>query len=391
MLGSARQGVVILSIILSPLVAGAQDLGARKVQLDQMRKKLANTDEAAALARAYLSLADDALRANDYELAVGSANSASGVAAKLGDVDLVNYAKGKERESVRLKGEFAKVKEAEGKIANGNDPEARLVIGRFYCFTKEDWATGLPHLAQSSDVNLKGASASELAAKTSNEQGAAAEEWIAASTKLPQQRAAIIDHALQLYRKVWDDASAGIEKEKLRTRLRTLANVPLQPGSAGTPPGWNSSHVSALNRVFIEPNFSHSGRRCLRFDREKETDKGLAIVDSVTYPAKPLKEYTLSLWVWSERNTSERAYVSVRWINSDGGMMAASEIPLTVDVPIWTQLKKSWTCPENAAKVDLQIGVSFKGRCVVFVDDVSLTVEGKEVLQNGSFETTDKK
>jgi hypothetical protein len=372
-----------------PLAGPAQDLGARKTELDEQRKKIANSDEAGALARAYMQLADDAGKADDYDVAIAAVVAAGAVAAKAGDVDLTQLAREKEKEYKKLKTDFAKVKEAEVKVAAAADPAAELTLGKFYSFTKNDWQKGLPHLAKCSDQPLKSAAEADLNAKAIPDQIAAAEQWVAAANKNAPVRSLIIEHALQLYRQAWEQ-SEGLEREKLRTKLHLIAGFPPQISSAGVPPGWNASHVSALNRVFVDSNFAHSGRRSLRFERDKDTDKGLVITDSAVYKAKPLKEYTLSLWVWSNRNTRTRSYIGLRWINASGGMIGASEIPLTADVPIWTKLSKSFICPDGAVSVDLQIGVSHEGKCTVFIDDVSVTMDGKEVFQNGSFETTDK-
>jgi len=376
------------TLLLLAMLAG-QDLATRKVALDEHQRTLANADEAAALARMYVALADDAAKEDQYELAIKSIQAAAVIAAKAGEADLALSAKARGTELAKLKVEFAKVQEAQKKLLTEEDPVARLVVGRYLCFTKGNWLEGIPHLAQCSDAAIKSAAEKDFRAKTAEEFGWTADEWLIVAGKYPGYRMATADRAAQLHRILWTQAS-GLEKEKLRTKLRAIAGFSPQPSVGGAFPSW--TNIDALNRVFVEQNFAHSGRRSLRFDRDRDSEKGLALVDyEEPFPAKPLKEYTLSLWVWSNRNTGERSYISVAWIDANGKFITFTEVPLTVDAPIWTRLTKSWTCPENAAKIDMQIGVSYNGRCTVFVDDISLTVDGKEMVRNGSFEVTDRK
>ncbi|MCE9568384.1 MAG: hypothetical protein K8U57_40815, partial [Planctomycetes bacterium] len=60
-----------------------------------------------------------------------------------------------------------------------DDPAANLAVGRFLCFFKGDWKTGLAHLAKGSDEKLVAAATAETAASkgTETEQFAAAELW----------------------------------------------------------------------------------------------------------------------------------------------------------------------------------------------------------------------
>lgn len=42
------------------------------------------------------------------------------------------------------------------------NPEANLAVGRWYCFSNDDWEDGLPLLAAGSDANLKAVATGDL-------------------------------------------------------------------------------------------------------------------------------------------------------------------------------------------------------------------------------------
>jgi hypothetical protein len=56
-----------------------------------------------------------------------------------------------------------------------------------------------------------------------------------------------------------------------------------------------------------------------------------------------------------------------------------------MDTPCWRKFEKEGVAPDGAIRIQVRIW-SQHNKGAVWVDDVSLAVEGKEVLKNGGFE-----
>lgn len=110
------------------------------------------------------------------------------------------------------------------------DAEANLTVGRFRCFVKNDWETGMPHLALGSDGQLKELSAKELADKP--DALALGDSWWDLAEKeegLAKDR--IRTHAADWYREALPGLS-GLGKAKVDKRL---ADVGPNPGKKTLP------------------------------------------------------------------------------------------------------------------------------------------------------------
>ncbi len=96
---------------------------------------------------------------------VGSVVCAAGVAAESPNLD----GGAREREVIAAQGKLKK---------NPNDASAAGVLGRYYCFVKRDWEAGLPLLARSDDLVLKGPAQSDLNnPREPDRQLALADQW----------------------------------------------------------------------------------------------------------------------------------------------------------------------------------------------------------------------
>ena len=116
--------------------------------------KFAKTDEDIAyLASMYVLLLDEAVRLDDFETAAKAAPAASGATRK--HPILKEQLAAHSRRIIGLREAFELAKPAREVLkVNPNDPTANLAWGRYVCFYKGDWLTGLPLLAQSSDAAL---------------------------------------------------------------------------------------------------------------------------------------------------------------------------------------------------------------------------------------------
>ncbi len=94
---------------------------------------------------------------------------------------------------------------------NPRNPDASLIVGRHLCFTKGDWANGLPMLALGSDVALKALAAADLqGAATSEEQVKLGDAW----WKVAKQR------AIYWYARAESGADSQLLKDRLEKRIK---------------------------------------------------------------------------------------------------------------------------------------------------------------------------
>jgi len=139
----------------------------------------ANPADAAALAHASISLADEAAAANHYDTAVKLAAEAETEAKVAEDIALVKAAHTKVEEiqaCLRLV-QGMKLAEQELKL-HPDDPDANLTVGKFLCFVKGDWDGGVRHLSRGADRALAAAAKLDLAGPSdSKAQLAVGDTW----------------------------------------------------------------------------------------------------------------------------------------------------------------------------------------------------------------------
>jgi hypothetical protein len=110
-------------------------------------------------------MADDVTKAGDFDLAKAFSDDAIASARLAKDPQLVLNITGRAKQITELRAAWDKIKLAENVLKEKpNDPDANLKMGRFLCFVRGDWPTGLVDLARGSDAGLKSAAAAELKA-----------------------------------------------------------------------------------------------------------------------------------------------------------------------------------------------------------------------------------
>jgi hypothetical protein len=117
---------------------------------------------------------------------------------------------------------------------NPSDPMANLHLGVYYCFVRDDWERGLPHLARGEDTALRLLAETELTnVRTSAERLKLGDQWWDVSlTASPAHRTAQRERAASWYRLALSDLE-GADKRRIQSRLASLIAVP----PAGTPSG----------------------------------------------------------------------------------------------------------------------------------------------------------
>jgi len=187
--------------------------------------KIAKTPEDwARLTERYLTLADDAVGADDYDAADKAAAAASQAAKKSSDLPLNLKVGARVKELAELKTRFDKLKKARETLAKTpDDPAACLEMGQFLCFNKDAWDQGLPLLAKGSDVALRALAERDLAQPTAAADQVALGDlwWDLAEKEKSDRKGALLDRVQLWYEKALPE-SVGIAKAKIEKRLSSM-------------------------------------------------------------------------------------------------------------------------------------------------------------------------
>jgi hypothetical protein len=234
----------------------------------------------------------------------------------------------------------------------------------------------LPLVLQSYDEAAKQLADDLAKAETASGKVGVADEYVKLLNKFPKSRAAIIDAASDCYAKAWPDLDP-VWKQKSRERLAKLY-APKIPGMAGAlAQGWTGP-VDPNQKASVSPERVHSGGLAAKLQPSPKA-KNARLLFSPSVEVKPGKKVKFSLWVLSDGTESLDDHVRF-YID---GQVGAS--PILKDYPIWKKLEFETEAGEGTIKANIEV-VSFSKTGTIYVDDVSIEVDGKEALKGGGFE-----
>lgn len=225
------------------------------------------------------------------------------------------------------------------------DPEANLIVGRFYCFSKNAWDKGIPLLALGADEALKQVAEKELAGA-----GAA-------------------DEKLTLGDAWWDlaDRREGQEQEVLRRR----AGFWYRQAQDG---------LSGLARVKVSKRL------------EELSEAAQAVVEESGPAVLPGKKFSRGAWVdvldWVE---AEKDQVHGPWRREAGGLVAPAArmarlmLPVTVNGSYELEIEFTRTKGIEAVAVILPVG---NGDCDFLVSGLEGRFHGFERIDGRSLESS---
>lgn len=196
-------------------IAAAATLGRAAKTPDSLR----------AAAKFHLTLADEALRADQFDVAGKAVESAIPLARSAKDLPTVQRAETKRREVKDSKAAFELIKAARETLARSpEDPAANEAVGRHECFRRNNWTTGLPALGKAADEGLRTLAARDLAEpKEGAPQLALAEAWWVRAEKEPEPaKASFKARAAHWYRQALPSLS-GITRVKIEKRLAEIS------------------------------------------------------------------------------------------------------------------------------------------------------------------------
>lgn len=159
--------------------------------------------------------------------------------------------------------------------------------------------------------------------------------------------------------------------------------APVVAGRTGDlPRGW-SGPVDGKSKAEVQSTIVHSGCSAIRL-----TPPGNGGISSVLHspaiPVTPGAKLEVSAWILTD-GTDHPAEGFVANITGLKGGIASMSLGWSADLPVWVRVTQTMVVPDGARAVTLDFPIgSTKG--TILVDDVSIRVDGKEVLTGGGFE-----
>ena len=230
------------------LMCQAVDLLAARFELDglavkeKLLAKLAigarDAEGIKSLVESVNTLIDQALAEDRFDLALDLSNTATRACQRTQGAPFRKALVDRRKEIQTLKKQSEQIAQAlEAVEANPQDADANLGAGQWYCFTKGDWAKGLPYLAKGSDEGLKALAVQESGTPPSEADGQlklADGWWDAGQEAKGKARAAILVHAGMWYQQAQPSLPEGLVRARVEKRLDAIAalgrDIPMPPG-----------------------------------------------------------------------------------------------------------------------------------------------------------------
>ncbi|HLY74938.1 MAG TPA: carbohydrate binding domain-containing protein [Planctomycetota bacterium] len=345
--------------------------------------------------------AEELAAENKYDDALAALSEAEKAAIKAKDTDAVLLIREQKKDMNALKKEYDKVKDAEGKLAaNADDAEANMLMGRFYCFVRDDWMRGLPLLAKGADVFLKALAEMELTKSAKGEDKVViGDGWWTGSTEVEAKmgltgatgtariavdkdttkrvRTKMKSRAVYWYQQSWP-LLQDADREKIRPKMNTVFQNTTGKDRWGAAKDWAA--FEPTSKVGLSETCAHSGKTSFTI---VPNGKGNTITLSPPVRLIPGKEYELSCWYLSS-GTEASEGLTMYEKDAQGGLFQPVA-KIEADSPFWSRASAKFTVPAGISTISVRIITSSK-KGQIWIDDVSLKCEGKELIPNGSFE-----
>jgi hypothetical protein len=218
------------------------------------------------MAESAISLTDRAIESDRYDVVVELSELALSSAKRARDLTLSQLATAKVKLATIVKDQYEEVKESQDLLkADPANPAANLSVGRFRCFVKGDWKSGLLMLALGNDASLRNIAVAELEAEGDEplEKLKLGDAWWGIAEKMPEEfQQAAKQRALMHYTDV-HQALEGITKARIDKRLKENKNLLPAPKLPHVPS--DSDAFDVRNGAVV---IKHSGTQARNFDIE---------------------------------------------------------------------------------------------------------------------------
>ena len=257
-----------LALAWEILVALGDQFDSPSLPLMERAAKLATpfaktADEIAYLGSIYVLLLDEAVRLDDFETAAKASPAAAGATRKIPVLKEQLAAYSRRVNTLRDAFELAKPAREILKV-NPEDATANLAWGRYLCFYKGDWLTGLPLLAKSSNAALSSLAKREVEQPRDLEPllQLGDDWWAIAEDEKDPVKSTIRERAADAWQLALPLAS-GLQRQALETKVErifkptkffettgtgqgvSVANPDLNPGPFFTVEFWVATRASS--------------------------------------------------------------------------------------------------------------------------------------------------
>lgn len=200
-------------------------LAMKRDLLAKASRNMRVPDQFKALARAYMSAAEDLAGKDNYMDASRLLKQAEQAAMRGRSVPLLTKIRSRSRTMTTLQRDYLQIKNLRKKLEqNPEDPRANRTVGEFLCFKKGKWADGMAHLALSGDKDLKDIAALELGAVDSAAKKAAlGDKWwqLAGKTRDKIRSKAMLDRGTSWYCAAAPDLK-GLAQVRVNKKIESL-------------------------------------------------------------------------------------------------------------------------------------------------------------------------
>lgn len=246
-----RAGDPEAAVAAATSIGDAFDVDALQVKAEALNACSRNVraDESMdALCRCVKTLLDEVLAADRYEIARQLSQSCLAAVRRSGDATLIADASACDARIAQAATAWSEARNALAALkTDPTDARANVTVGRFYCFSKEDWKTGLPLLARGNDPKMRDLAKSEIAAGQDGKAllHAADGWWNEADRNKGPAAAAMKAHAHLLYSAALPNLS-GLEAVMVKKKLEDADH---QADSIG-----HSANISAAG-TWVDSSF----------------------------------------------------------------------------------------------------------------------------------------
>lgn len=263
------------------------------------------------------------------------------------------------------------------------NPAANTVVGKYLAFVQGDYSAAMPYLVHSADKTLQILAEHELDpmyADSAVKKIGMGDEWVSAARKIPALTAIFYDRAAQWYGAAWPGLDA-VWKQKARLQGRKLAvSRPAGGPRKGLPSGWV---IDSGKPPVLDGNVARTGSYSARVFGADDKVAGSSLRSSMVVMSGAAFDLSAFLLTDETENPGDRIYV--QFFDATGRMIGMASTFSTVDIPFWTRVGVRGMIPANAVRAQFGID-SFSKKGATWIDDVSLKIDGMEVLPNPSFE-----
>jgi hypothetical protein len=207
---------------------------ARAASVDVLVANVTGADNVRDGGQALVDSVDAALGAGEFDVATKLLRGAEFLGKK-SSIALLTTATGLRSKSLpALRKAYEKIGDAQQKLeAAPTDGAANLLVGRFLCFVKSDWETGLPRIVLGTDDALRAIAEKDSKAATGSatDKIEAADSWHKFGADLdPLEKSNVQGRALHWYREALPDAT-GLAKARVEKRIDEIAKA--NPSAVG--------------------------------------------------------------------------------------------------------------------------------------------------------------